>query len=217
MTWNDLGGMIEVTGHNIPLRVSNLPAYRCLRALLMVFVQKRCLSFFYRWLIMEKGRKIDLTLGHRYRNSGIYISQIPLRIGINCLKFQGDHRSFGVATTSIQFFFLRWGHLTWPGDLTLGDLGPEFLQNVRKRCMNSCAKNGGAPRRRFPAIGEKPEWGCSNTPPARRGLSKQLLLLLRYDGCRSKRQDDNWRVCSFRPLAPAILAPGTPAVPTVWL
>ena len=31
--------------------------------------------------------------------------------------------------------------------------------------MNSCAKNGGAPRRRFPAIGEKPEGGCSNTPP----------------------------------------------------
>ena len=37
--------------------------------------------------------------------------------------------------------------------------------------MNSCAKNGGAPRSRFPAIGEKPEGGCSNTPPARRGLT----------------------------------------------
>ena len=38
--------------------------------------------------------------------------------------------------------------------------------------MNSCAKNGGAPRRRFSAIGEKPEGGCSNTtPPARRGLN----------------------------------------------
>ena len=34
--------------------------------------------------------------------------------------------------------------------------------------MNSCAKNGGAPRRRFPAIGEKPEGGVQTPPgPAR--------------------------------------------------
>ena len=31
--------------------------------------------------------------------------------------------------------------------------------------MNSCAKNGGAPRRRFPAIDEKPEGGGVQTPP----------------------------------------------------
>ena len=38
--------------------------------------------------------------------------------------------------------------------------------------MNSCAKNGGAERRRFPAIGEKPEGGgvFKHPPPARRGL-----------------------------------------------
>ena len=41
----------------------------------------------------------------------------------------------------------------------MSDLGLKFSQSVRKRCMNSCAKNGGAPRRRFPAICEKPEGG----------------------------------------------------------
>ena len=40
--------------------------------------------------------------------------------------------------------------------------------------MNSCAKNGGAERRRFYAICEKPEVGGGSvqTPPARRRLTK---------------------------------------------
>ena len=48
----------------------------------------------------------------------------------------------------------------------MSDLGPKFLQSVRKRCMNSCVKNGGAPRRRFPAFSEKSEGrGGVQTPP----------------------------------------------------
>ena len=37
---------------------------------------------------------------------------------------------------------MRWGHLTWPGDLTLCDLGLKFSQHLRKRCRQS-GKNGG--------------------------------------------------------------------------
>ena len=50
----------------------------------------------------------------------------------------------------------------------MSDLGLKFSQSVRKRCMNTCAKNGVAPRRRFLAISEKPEGGVQTPPgPAR--------------------------------------------------
>ena len=66
---------------------------------------------------------------------------------------------------------LRWRHLTWPGDLTWDDLGPKFLHKMRKGWMNSYAKFGGAARRHFSAICEKPMGGghiCA--PSAVRGL-----------------------------------------------
>ena len=68
-------------------------------------------------------------------------------------------------TTCNPMFESDW-NVTWPGDLTLRDLGLNLSQNVRKRCLNRCAKNGGAERRRFCNICEKPE-GAS-IPPARR-------------------------------------------------
>ena len=46
-----------------------------------------------------------------------------------------------------------------------------FRRNMRKRCENRYAKFGGAARRRFPAICEKPEGGRKTAPPARRGVS----------------------------------------------
>ena len=39
-----------------------------------------------------------------------------------------------------KFFFRRWGHLTWPGDLTLGDLDLQFSGKLRSSCPNSYAK-----------------------------------------------------------------------------
>ena len=65
---------------------------------------------------------------------------------------------------------LRWRHLTWPGDLTWYDLGPKFLHRMRKGWMNSYAKFGGAARRHFSAICEKPMGGTYVPPPAVRGL-----------------------------------------------
>ena len=37
--------------------------------------------------------------------------------------------------------FRRWGHLTWSGDLTLGDLDLKFSGKLRNICPNSYAKN----------------------------------------------------------------------------
>ena len=38
--------------------------------------------------------------------------------------------------------FLRWGHLTWPSDLTLSELGLKFSQNMQNKVrMNRCVKN----------------------------------------------------------------------------
>ena len=62
-------------------------------------------------------------------------------------------------------FFWTWDHLTWPGDVTLNDLGLNFLNNVWKGCVKRYAKNGGFARRRFYAIGEKPDGGVSKHPP----------------------------------------------------
>ena len=131
------------------LRVSILPVTRCFRVFWMVFMQKRRLSFSSHWLIMERSQNWpDLRSPiSKFRDMRF----IDTGTDINRWTFQGD-RSFGVAMTNIQTC------------LTLSDLGPKFSQSMQKRCMNSCTKNGGAPRGRFPAICEKPEWGCSNTP-----------------------------------------------------
>ena len=40
-----------------------------------------------------------------------------------------------------KFFFRRWGHLSWPGDLTFGNLHLNFSGKLRKSCPNSYAKN----------------------------------------------------------------------------
>ena len=77
--------------------------------------------------------------------------------------FQGN-RSVGVALTNIQTFFMRWGHLTWPGDLTLRDLCLKF-SHVRKIYMIRCAKNGGTARCRFLTIWKN--GGGSQHPPSR--------------------------------------------------
>ena len=52
--------------------------------------------------------------------------------------------------------FQRLGDLSWPGDLIFDDLALNFLQSMRNRFMIRCAKNGGAVRRYFLDIGEKP-------------------------------------------------------------
>ena len=45
--------------------------------------------------------------------------------------------------------------LTWPGDLTFGDLGLKLLHKVSNSIVNRYWKNGGAARRRFPRYPRK--------------------------------------------------------------
>ena len=102
------------------LRVSWIPVTRCLRVFRMVFFQKRRLSFcsHWHWLRIERSKNSDLVSWiPKFRDKHF----IDTGTDINWSNFQGD-RPFGVAMTITQTF-LRWGHLTWPGDLTLSDLG----------------------------------------------------------------------------------------------
>ena len=46
-----------------------------------------------------------------------------------------------MAVTRLESFFRRWGHLIWPGDLTLGDLDLKFSGKLRNIWPNSYAKN----------------------------------------------------------------------------
>ena len=66
---------------------------------------------------------------------------------------------------------LRWRHLTWPGNLTIYDLGSKFLHKMRKGRMNRYAKFGGAARRHFSGICETP-MGVHMCPPAVCGLTR---------------------------------------------
>ena len=87
---------------------------------------------------------------------------------INRWKFQGD-RSFGVAMTNIQSFsevrsldVTWWPDLEWPGSEI-------FTKCAEKMYEQLCQKR----RRSTPPFSSylRKTWrGCSNTPPARRGL-----------------------------------------------
>ena len=60
--------------------------------------------------------------------------------------------------------------LTWPSDLTFGDLGLKFLHKVSNSIVSRYWKNGGAARRRFSVIREKPGGEgifCPPPPPVR--------------------------------------------------
>ena len=59
-------------------------------------------------------------------------------------------------------FFLRWGLLTWPGDLTLGP-GSEILQHVRKRLWTVIPKTAALCTTVFLDI-HKTTWRAKNAP-----------------------------------------------------
>ena len=113
--WHDEGSPVTI----FRLRMSILPVVRCLRVFWMVFVQKRRLSFFSPWLIMERSQNwpdIRSPIS-KFR----YVCFIDTGADINRWKFQGN-RSVGVALTSIQTFYevrsldvTWWPDLAWPG------------------------------------------------------------------------------------------------------
>ena len=72
---------------------------------------------------------------------------------------------------------LRSGHLIRPGHVTFGVIGSSFFGNVSNCWLNSYGKFGGATRRRFFAIYEKPNGGGGEiNPPPVRGLINVFLL-----------------------------------------
>ena len=74
---------------------------------------------------------------------------------------------------------LRSGHLIRPGHVTFGVSGSSFFGNVSNCWLNSYGKFGGATRRRFPAICEKPYGGggggLKSTPPAGARVNPQFI------------------------------------------
>ena len=68
--------------------------------------------------------------------------------------------------------------LTWPGDLTFGDLGLKVLHKVSNSIVSRYWENGGAARRRFSAIREKPEGWAFFAPPPVRVLNFFTLIIL---------------------------------------
>ena len=67
----------------------------------------------------------------------------------------------------------RWGHLTWPGDLTFTCMGSKFYGNVRNECGNRHTKFGGTARRRFYAIWKKTQGGGRISAPPPVGAPRQ--------------------------------------------
>ena len=108
----------------------------------MVFVQKRRLSAFSPWLIMERVTKLAWPL--------VTDLKIPrytfYRYCYRCQsqkKFQGD-RLFRVVMTNIQTFSeARSRHVTWWSDLEWH--GWEIFRTCAEKGMNRCAKRSGAP------------------------------------------------------------------------
>ena len=80
--------------------------------------------------------------------------------------------------------FRRWGHLTWPGDLTLGDLDLKFSGKLRHSCPNSYANNGGAVHHRFFKLSRKKTQVIFKHLPAGRGLSHVTESASRVFPCR---------------------------------
>ena len=56
--------------------------------------------------------------------------------------------------------------LTWPGDLTFGDLGLKFLHKVSNLIVSKYWKNGGAARRRLSAFRKNTEGWAFPPPPS---------------------------------------------------
>ena len=138
----------------------------------MGFVQNRRFSIFSHWHMERSQNWPDLRSLISTFWDMHFIDTVTC---VNRWKFQ-DNRSVSVALTSIQTFFMRWDHLTWPGDLTLRDLSLKFAQHMRKRCTI------GLPKRRRcapPSSGnlEKTGGGLSRAPTP---IRARIILALGF-------------------------------------
>ena len=160
-TW-DTGSLAVI----LRFRVSSRPVTRCLRLFLMGFVQKRRLSTFFQWLIIEKSQNWpDLRSLMSNLCDDHFIDTVT---HINRWKVQGD-RSFGVGImTSIQTFsevrsfnVTWWPDLEWPGSEIFTTCAKRMYEQVYQK-WRRCAP----PFLRY----LRKSWGGVKSSPARPGL-----------------------------------------------
>ena len=112
------------------------------------------------------GHEIDMTSGQRYKklkytNCRHLYPYCTMRVSKS-----SDHWCALGTMSNFEKRNLRSGHLIRPGHVTFGVSGSSFFGNVSNCLLNSSGKFGGATRRRFLAICEKPYGGLKSTPPA---------------------------------------------------
>ena len=135
--WHDEGSSVAI----FRLRMSSLPPTRCLRVFWMVFVQKRRLSFFSHWLIMERSQNWPDLRPPISKFWDIHF--IDTLACSNRCKIQGN-RSVGVALRNIQTFYevrsldvTWWPDLAWPGSEIFTTCAEKMYDKVcqkRRRC-----------------------------------------------------------------------------------
>ena len=156
----------RVTGHNILTQVVKYTLNPIFERVLNDFRPKEAPFMFL--LLTYNGEVAKLTwpwVAHikipRYTFHRYWYGYPSLKV---------SRQSFSRCSFDKQTLY-RWGHLTWPGDLTLRDLDLKFSQHMQKRCMNRYTKNGGALDIRV-----KPDGGRKNAPSTARANNTSLHL-----------------------------------------
>ena len=129
-SWPEMtsGAHRGVTGAFFLFSVSCLPMNRCLRAFWTIFVQKRRISIFSHWLIMERSQNWPDLRSQISKIRDIHF--IHTVTHINRWKFQSD-RSVGVAIASLWTFSeVRSLDVTWWPD----------LERPRSEIFTTCAE-----------------------------------------------------------------------------
>ena len=138
-------------------------------------------SFFHHWLIMGRSRNWHDLRSPIYKIRNIQIVDTHA-LTVHC-EFQRV-RITGVSLARCQTSKnATWGQVTYCDLVTwpLGSSGRRFFRNVSNCWLNSYGKFGGATRRRFFAICEKPEGGVEiNPPPPVRGLKDLGPYTIQY-------------------------------------
>ena len=113
----------------------------------------------YHWLIMGRSRNWPDLRSPIYKKSEIYklyvFGSIPNPESFKYFfQLLWPWRDCKV--------FQRWGSLTWPGDLTLGDLDLKFSGKLRYSCRTAMQK--------------MVSQGCVFNPPVGGGLNKRCMV-----------------------------------------
>ena len=108
-----------------------------------------------------------MTSGQRYKKNPKYTNcRHPCPYCTMRVSKSSDHWCALGTMSNFEKRNLRSGHLIRPGHVTFGVSGSSFFGNVPNCWLNSYGKFGGAMRRRFFTICEKPYGEVEINPPA---------------------------------------------------